>query len=128
MGGHGRQSLTLLSVNAGLAGSWFVITFRDVGGIGGCYGPSDYGRNSKTLQGYARRRYTHYEVEQLAGSQGVHIVLTHDAQAGVCFMATGVALDTSAKPRDLTSYSHVRSHACVSSAIITPALTPKSQG
>ena len=56
-----------------------------VGGIGGCYGPSDYGRNSKTLQGYARRHYTHDEVERLAASQGVDIVLTHDAPAGVCF-------------------------------------------
>ena len=56
-----------------------------VGGVGGCYGPSDYGRNSKTLQGYARRHYTHDEVERLASSQGVDIVLTHDAPAGVCF-------------------------------------------
>jgi predicted phosphodiesterase len=56
-----------------------------VGGIGGCYGPSDYGRNSKTLQGYARRHYTHDEVEQLAASQGVDIVLMHDAPAGVFF-------------------------------------------
>lgn len=56
-----------------------------LGGIGGCYGPSDYGRNSTTLQGYARRHYTHDEVERLAASQGVDIVLTHDAPAGVCF-------------------------------------------
>jgi predicted phosphodiesterase len=40
-----------------------------LGGIGGCYGPSDYGRNSTTLQGYARRHYTHDEVERLAASQ-----------------------------------------------------------
>lgn len=56
-----------------------------VGGVGGCYGPSDYGRHSKTLQGYVRRHYTHDEVERLAGSQSVDIVLTHDAPAGVCF-------------------------------------------
>jgi len=35
--------------------------------------------------GYARRHYTHDEVERLAASQGVDIVLTHDAPAGVCF-------------------------------------------
>ena len=34
-----------------------------VGGIGGCYGPSDYSRASKALQGYARRHYTHDEVD-----------------------------------------------------------------
>jgi predicted phosphohydrolase len=56
-----------------------------VGGVGGCYGPSDYGRNSKTLQGYARRHYTHDEVERLSASKGVDIVLTHDAPAGVRF-------------------------------------------
>jgi predicted phosphodiesterase len=56
-----------------------------VGGIGGCYGPSDYGRKSTTLQGYARRHYTHDEVERLATGQGVDIVLMHDAPAGICF-------------------------------------------
>jgi hypothetical protein len=44
------------------------------------------------------------------------------------FIATGVAVDTSAKPQVLTSYSHVLGHACVSSAIITPELTRKSRG
>jgi hypothetical protein len=29
-----------------------------VGGIGGCYGPSDYERPSKKLPGYAKRHYT----------------------------------------------------------------------
>jgi uncharacterized protein len=56
-----------------------------LGGIGGCYGPSDYGRKSTTLQGYARRHYTYDEVDRLAGTQGVDIVLMHDAPAGVCF-------------------------------------------
>lgn len=55
-----------------------------VAGIGGCYGPSDYGRRSRDLQGYARRHYTHDEVERAAG-EGADIVLTHDAPAGVCF-------------------------------------------
>jgi hypothetical protein len=44
------------------------------------------------------------------------------------FIVTGAVVDTSAKPQVLTSYSHVRGHACVSSAIITRALTPQSQG
>ena len=56
-----------------------------VGGVGGCYGPSDYERRSSTLRGYARRHYTHDEVERLAASQSVDIVLTHDAPAGVRF-------------------------------------------
>ncbi len=56
-----------------------------VGGLGGCYGPSDYARRSTALQGYARRHYAHDEVERLAASQGVDIVLMHDAPAGVRF-------------------------------------------
>ncbi len=56
-----------------------------VGGIGGCYGPSDYARRSATLQGYARRHYTRDEVDRLAGTQRLDIVLTHDAPAGVRF-------------------------------------------
>jgi len=57
-----------------------------VGGVGGCYGPSDYRRRSDTLQGYAKRHYTADEVERLAGTGGVDIVLTHDAPAGVRFL------------------------------------------
>jgi predicted phosphodiesterase len=56
-----------------------------VGGVGGCYGPSDYQRCSDTLQGYAKRHYTADEIERLAGTGGVDIVLTHDAPAGVRF-------------------------------------------
>jgi predicted phosphohydrolase len=56
-----------------------------VGGVGGCYGPSDYERRSKTLQGYAKRHYTHDEIGRLAGAVGLDIVLTHDAPAGVRF-------------------------------------------
>jgi len=57
-----------------------------IGGIGGCYGPSDYERQSVQLRGYARRHFTHDEVERLAhqARQGsIDIVLTHDAPAGV---------------------------------------------
>jgi predicted phosphodiesterase len=56
-----------------------------VGGVGGCYGPSDYRRRSDRLQGYAKRHYTADEIERLSGSGAVDIVLTHDAPAGVCF-------------------------------------------
>lgn len=56
-----------------------------VGGVGGCYGPSDYRRRSGRLQGYARRHYTSDEVERLANAGSVDIVLTHDAPSGVRF-------------------------------------------
>jgi Icc-related predicted phosphoesterase len=56
-----------------------------VGGVGGCYGPSDYLRRSDRLQGYAKRHYTSDEIERLADVGGVDIVLTHDAPAGVRF-------------------------------------------
>ena len=56
-----------------------------VAGIGGCYGPSNYGRRSDELQGYAKRHYTSDEIERLANTACVDIVLTHDAPAGVRF-------------------------------------------
>ena len=56
-----------------------------VGGVGGCYGPSDYLRRSDRLQGYAKRHYTADEIERLADASSVDIVLTHDAPAGVRF-------------------------------------------
>ncbi|MGB6308147.1 MAG: metallophosphoesterase [Steroidobacteraceae bacterium] len=56
-----------------------------VGGVGGCYGPSDYRRRSDRLQGYAKRHYTLDEIERLSKAGGVDIVLTHDAPAGVRF-------------------------------------------
>jgi predicted phosphodiesterase len=56
-----------------------------VGGLGGCYGPSDYERRSDQLQGYAKRHYTRDEVERLAMADAVDIVLTHDAPAGIRF-------------------------------------------
>jgi len=57
-----------------------------IGGIGGCYCPSDYDRYAAELKGYARRHFTHDEVERLAhrAQRGcIDIVLTHDAPAGV---------------------------------------------
>lgn len=56
-----------------------------VGGIGGCYGPSDYECQSARLEGYAKRHYTQDEVEKLCLKSGIDIVLTHDAPAGVQF-------------------------------------------
>ena len=56
-----------------------------VGGIGGCYGPSDYDRPGDRLQGYAKRHYTRDEVDRLSAATGIDILLTHDAPAGVRF-------------------------------------------
>jgi len=54
-----------------------------VGGLGGCFGPSDYDRRSPNLQGYARRHYTRDEVEALCKRRGLDVLLLHDAPAGV---------------------------------------------
>jgi predicted phosphohydrolase len=56
-----------------------------VGGIGGCFGPSDFERQSESLQGNAKRHYTRDEVNALAAAQSLDILLTHDAPAGVVF-------------------------------------------
>jgi len=60
-----------------------------VGGIGGCYGPSDYEHRSDRLQGYARRHYTRDEIDRLAAAKRADIILTHDAPAGVDFPSRG---------------------------------------
>jgi Icc-related predicted phosphoesterase len=73
---HNGQSVDLRDPRSG--------TIR-VAGVGGCYGPSNYGRRSDELQGYAKRHYTSDEIERLANADGVDIVLTHDAPAGVRF-------------------------------------------
>ncbi len=56
-----------------------------VGGVGGCHGPSNFGRRSRDLQGYAKRHYTREDIDQLIGAGRVDILLTHDAPAGVVF-------------------------------------------
>ena len=56
-----------------------------VGGIGGCYGPSNYERRSHDLQGWARRHFTYDECERLSSRGGVDVLLLHDAPAGVEF-------------------------------------------
>lgn len=54
-----------------------------VGGIGGCFGPSDYERRTPNLQGYARRHYTREDVEALCARGRLDVLLLHDAPAGV---------------------------------------------
>jgi predicted phosphodiesterase len=56
-----------------------------IGGIGGCFGPSDFERSSASLQGYAKRHYMRDEIAALAAHCRLDIVLTHDAPAGVPF-------------------------------------------
>jgi hypothetical protein len=56
-----------------------------VGGLGGCFGPSDYARPSKQLQRYAKRHYTRDEIDALVESGPLDILLVHDAPAGVRF-------------------------------------------
>ena len=56
-----------------------------VAGVGGCHGPSDFERESKRLQGYAKRHYTRDEIETLSNAVAVDILLVHDAPAGVPF-------------------------------------------
>jgi len=53
-----------------------------VAGLGGCYGPSDYKRKSKDLQGYAKRHYTEDQIQNLPRAD---ILLLHDAPFGIEF-------------------------------------------
>jgi hypothetical protein len=66
-------------------GTTFDLGGVTVGGVGGCYGPSDYGRRTRSLQGYAKRHYTREDVEGLLAAGRVDVLLTHDAPAGVVF-------------------------------------------
>jgi len=56
-----------------------------VGGIGGCFGPSDYERRSRDLQGYRKRHYTRDEIDALIRGHRVDVLLVHDAPTGVVF-------------------------------------------
>ncbi len=70
-------------------GSQFDITDGDeaitVGGLGGCFGPSDYGRRSRDLQGYRKRHYTRDEIDALIAGDQADVLLVHDAPKGVVF-------------------------------------------
>jgi hypothetical protein len=56
-----------------------------VGGIGGCFGPSDFDRDPASLQGYAKRHYTRSEIDGLIAGGRLDVLLVHDAPAGVTF-------------------------------------------
>lgn len=56
-----------------------------VGGVGGCFGPSDYERQSDHLQSYAKRHYTKDDIDRLCEHSGIDVLLVHDAPAGVTF-------------------------------------------
>ncbi len=70
-------------------GTRFNITDGDerltVGGLGGCFGPSDYGRRSSDLQAYRKRHYTRDEIDALIERGRVDVLLVHDAPTGVVF-------------------------------------------
>ncbi len=54
-----------------------------VGGLWGCFGPSDDERRSRHLQGYRKRHYTRDEIDALIGGRRVDVLLVHDAPNGV---------------------------------------------
>ena len=56
-----------------------------VGGLGGCFGPSDYQRLSRDLQRYRKRHYTRDEIDALVSGGLVDVLLVHDAPTGVVF-------------------------------------------
>ena len=56
-----------------------------LGGVGGCYGPSNYHRRTCDLRGYAKRHYTREDIDSLIAAGSVDVLLTHDAPAGVVF-------------------------------------------
>jgi predicted phosphodiesterase len=55
------------------------------GGIGGCFGPSDFQRKSDSLQGYSKRHYTRTEINMLIEGGRLDVLLLHDAPRGVVF-------------------------------------------
>ena len=52
-----------------------------VGGIGGCFGPSDFGRDAAALEGYAKRHYTRNKIDMLIAGGRLDVLLVHDAPA-----------------------------------------------
>ncbi len=59
-----------------------------IGGMGGCFGPSNYGRRAEELQGRASRHFTQDEVDRLCASGPLDVLLLHDAPGGVEFTWT----------------------------------------
>lgn len=64
-----------------------------IGGVGGCFGPSSFGRSSRELRGGgARRHYAREELDRLCSAAPLDVVLFHDAPKGIEFvkrMASG---------------------------------------
>ncbi len=84
-----------------------VITFEAngcslrIGGVGGCYGPSDF--EKERLTGRRRRHYAKSELDKLADNAdaGIDVLLLHDAPAGRLVSMR----DSRAKPYQRTSES-----------------------
>jgi hypothetical protein len=99
-----------------------------VGGVDGCYGPSDYRRRSDRLQGYAKNDTTRQMRLNGLRSQAAwtSCLLTMRQQAYVSSGIVGVQV-TSAKRRDWMCFWHSFSRASASLVIITPESTPTFQ-
>jgi predicted phosphodiesterase len=54
-----------------------------IGGLGGCYGPSDYERQSGALRGREKRHYTRDEIARLRNAGPIDVLLLHAAPTGV---------------------------------------------
>jgi hypothetical protein len=98
-----------------------------VGGVGRCYGPSDYRRRSDRLQGYAKRRYTSDEIERLAVAGGVTSCLLMMRQQAYVWSGIVGGQVTLAKRRAWMCFWHRFSRASASLVIITPKSTPTFQ-
>jgi hypothetical protein len=56
-----------------------------VGGIGGCFAPTDYDRPSAELSGFRKRHYTRDEIDRLLEAAPTDILLLHEVPAGVVY-------------------------------------------
>jgi hypothetical protein len=73
-----------------------------VDGFGGCYGPSNYARRSSPVQGYAKRHYTHDEVDRSLRSSVSILCSRTTRPREFASRVTDTAADTSAKRQVLT--------------------------
>ena len=84
-----------------------------VGGVGGCYGPSNYTCSPESLQGNAKRHYTRDEITRLACVVGVDIALFHDAPTGVRFEGCASRIGYTSKAEGLAELlARVRPRVC----------------
>lgn len=56
-----------------------------VGGVGGCFSPSDFERNPKSFRGKEKRHYARVEINALSRRNDIDVIITHDAPTGVTF-------------------------------------------